>query len=199
MGRWTSRDPIGESGSALAAIRQNSESGIDQEVEAELYALLSRVDPALAAQLMSRPGSPHSPLYLFAGNSPPNEFDPLGLICFVECWRTCIKDNYGKSFDIALGLSYLSVAQIVQDVYTRAVEAAAIEKLKNLNLAGAFKKGGIVKKMQAAEKAASAAKSLSSWSKVLSTLSKATAIVSAAATGYVVGASSYCTGQCLAE
>ena len=79
------------------------------------------------------------------------------------------------------------------------VEAAAKEKLKNLNLAGAFTEGDIVKKMEAAEKAASAAKSLSIWSKVLGFLSKATGIVSAGATGYVVGASAYCTGQCAAE
>jgi hypothetical protein len=199
LGRWTSRDPIGEPGFELTTKRLKSPQEIEREVEAELYDLLSRVDPTLAAQLGLRPDMPRHDLYPFVENNPLNESDALGLSCFTECWRKCIKDNYGKSFDVALKLSYLSAVQISQEVYTGIVDAAAKEKLKSLNLAGAFTKGDIVKKMKAAEKAAGAAKSLSSWSKVLSFLSKATGVVSAAATGYVIGATSYCTGQCAAE
>jgi len=136
-------------------------------------------------------------LFLYSEANPIMKIDPLGLDCFTKCWRGCIKESYGSSFDTAIGLSFLGVVQIAQSVYNGAVEAGAKEKLKNLKLAGAFTEGDITKKMHAAEKAAKSAKSLSSWTKVLSVLSKASSIVSAGATGYVVGASAYCTGKCL--
>lgn len=114
MARWLSRDPIGEPGFELTSRRQKTQSEIEREAEAELYALLSQVDPALAARLGLRPGLPQHHLYPFVNNDPLNQFDPYGLSCFTECWKKCIKDNYGKSFDVALGLSYLSVVQISQ-------------------------------------------------------------------------------------
>lgn len=198
-GLWLSRDPIGEPGFELTTKRSKSQAEIERETEAELYALLLRFDPLLTYDLGLRPEQPQNLLYPFVLNDPINQIDPYGLSCFTKCWKKCISDNYGKSFDIALALSYISLVQISQDVYNGVVEAAAKEKLKNLNLSGAFTEGDIVRKMEAAEKAASAAKSLSGWVKVFSFLSKVSGVVSAGATGYVVGATSYCTDNCLTE
>lgn len=103
-------------------------------------------------------------LFAYARNNPINYTDPFGLSatsndsCFVGCWKKCIDDNYGSSFKTALGLSYLGVAQIVQEIYNGVVSIAAADKLKSLSLEGAFTSGNIAEKMQAAEKASCAAK-----------------------------------------
>jgi uncharacterized protein RhaS with RHS repeats len=142
-------------------------------------------------------------LYNYVQNNPINYKDPSGLsgtssdCCFTNCWRKCMKSNYGSSFDTALGLSYVGVVSIAQEVYNGVVGVAAADRLKNLKLAGAFTSGNILESMQAAEKGANAAKLLSPLAKIFSILSPASSIISAGATGYVVGASAFCTGMCL--
>lgn len=199
QGRWINRDPIEEPGFELVTNRIKSHDEIERENEVALFFFLSQYDFLLASKLGINSKPPQIQLYPFVLNDPVNQIDPCGLSCFTKCWKKCITDNYGNSFDFALGLSYLSFVQISQDVYNGVVESAAKEKLKNLRLAGAFTDGDIVKKMEAAERAAGAAKSLSAWSKVFSFLSKASGVISAGATGYVVGSSSYCTGKCVSE
>lgn len=117
--------------------------------------------------------------------------------CFADCWRKCIKSNYGNSFDTALGLSYIGIVQVAQEVYNGVVSIAAVDKLKNLRLSGAFATGNILDSMQAAEKGESIARRLSSFNKIFPALSATSGIISAGATGYVVGASAYCTWRCL--
>ena len=135
-------------------------------------------------------------LYAYVDNNGLNEIDPFGQSSFTACWKKCIDDNYGKSFSVALDLSYISVVAIIQDVYNGIVEKSAEAKLKNLQLEGANTEGTIIDKMDAAERASNAAKSLVRWKRVLCFLGKASGVIAAGATGYVIGASSYCTGQC---
>ena len=195
LGRWLSRDPIGEEGFELFSNRIKSISEIQWETEKELLNNLLAVNPILIRWLGIRVIYSTEQAYCFIFNNTKNHIDPFGLTHFTKCWRKCIKNNYGKSFDIALGLSYFGVVQIAQNAYVNTVEVVSKQSLKNLTLVGAFTDGDIVNKMNAAQKAATVAKSLSAWTKVLSLLSKTSSVISAGATGYVIGASIYCAEQ----
>jgi RHS repeat-associated protein len=141
-------------------------------------------------------------LFVYVLNDPVNSVDLLGLeSCtpFNDCFRKCINDNYGASFDVAFGLSPFSIPALAQDVYNSLTETIANEILKSLPLEGAFTKGDIIKKAAASSKAASRAKRLSSLTKGLGALSKASGLIGAGAGGYVAGASMYCAAKCTAQ
>jgi RHS repeat-associated protein len=183
-------------------------TGREWDKETGLYYYRARYYDPMEGRFISKDpaGNVDGPnQYSYVQNNPINMVDPTGMVgtsdnndcCFVQCWRRCLDSNYGASFNTALGLSYIGITQIVQEIYNGVVQIAAAEKLKALSLEGAFTKGNITEKIAAANKAANVAKRLGPLSKALSVLSKSTGIISAGATGYVIGASGYCMGECL--
>ena len=127
--------------------------------------------------------------YLYANANPIRYIDLLGLIAECgddeDCIDKCLRTYYGDSFDLALGLSFFSLAGVAASEFSGYVaERGAAEANRNLNQ-GTLSKGTYRDGQRQARTVAQ-----------LRGINAASSLVAAGATGFVFGAYSYCLISC---